>query len=234
MKNSFLNSVLRKTLWDYRWQIFLWALGLVAMLPIFVASFQELRAAPDRQFQIENYRKLALGGTYPGGKEIDLETFGGYLGMTLSTPEPRWSVLLARFLVYVISSGFMIAFTWGITVLAAWNFQIKVDNGKLAVNFLGQWIMCLAIASLGFALAGFKPKRTVAILGTYVVASFLLELIGLGFKVPGWILNLSVFHLHGKPILTGLDLPAHLFMLGLSLGLLGVATWGFERRDLVG
>jgi len=157
----------------------------------------------------------------------------GRLELVLSTPEPRWRLLLTRFLVTLVASAILVGLTGLAFGLSGWIANVTVDTERAIETFFGLWIICVAILAAGFLLAAFGPGRAVAIVGGLVIVSYLAQLLGNLLKLPEWIVNLSIFQQYGQPLLSGLNWPAQAIILGLSLAFVVVAALRFEQRDLV-
>jgi putative exporter of polyketide antibiotics len=93
--------------------------------------------------------------------------------------------------------------------------------------------LALITASLVFALAGLLPPVAIlGILAFFVAISYLAELLQSFLSLPSWVLNLSMYHQYGAPILNGLNWGAFFGMLGVALVLLAVGVWQFTMRDV--
>jgi putative exporter of polyketide antibiotics len=99
--------------------------------------------------------------------------------------------------------------------------------------FFGEWVICVIIIGAGFGLTGFIRGRAVAILSGLVVVSYLAELLHEALKLPGWLLDLSIFHQYGQPIVNNLNWLPQLIMLVLGLSFILAGGFGFWRRDIV-
>jgi ABC-2 type transport system permease protein len=156
----------------------------------------------------------------------------GRLELTLSTPQPRWRLTLVRFAVTAFSSFVVVIIALLTFLISAAIFNVTVDIGKSIQAFLGLWIICLIIAACGFALSAFKASNATALLGGLVIVSYLLNLLADIFKLPSWVVSLSIFNEYGQPLSQGLKLLPQLIILGLVAAFLAIAVARFHQRDI--
>jgi len=157
----------------------------------------------------------------------------GRLELILSAPEPRWRLLLTRFLVTITASAIMITITGLIFALMTIFSNVQVNTANVLVAFLGLWILCIIIAGIGFLLSALQPGIAVAMLSGLVIISYMADLLGALLKLPEWLINLSVFREYGKPIVTGPDWSVILVMLSISGVFVAGAAFRFQQRDIV-
>jgi hypothetical protein len=117
-------------------------------------------------------------------------------------------------------------------LISAAIFNVTVDTGKSIQAFLGLWIICLIIAACGFALSAFKASNATALLGGLVIVSYLLNLLADIFKLPSWVVSLSIFNEYGQPLSQGLKLLPQLIIVGLVAVFLAIAVARFHQRDI--
>lgn len=161
------------------------------------------------------------------------EETNGRLELVLSTPEPRWLTLLYRFLVVLVDLALLV----GLTGLSGWwaclAAGLTVNLGNLAAAFVTLWVVSALVAAVGFGLSAWQPGPAASILSGLVIISYLMDLLGPVLKLPDWLVNLSLFRQYGKPVVNGPNWTALLIMLGLTVVIWGLATFRFEKRDLV-
>jgi ABC-2 type transport system permease protein len=156
----------------------------------------------------------------------------GRLELLLSTPQPRWRVLLTYFAVAVVSSALMIGLVGVIFEVLTWIFNVTVSAGNTFAAFFGLWIVCVIIAAVGYVLAAFGPSWAVGVTAGLVVLSYFSDLLRDVLKLPDVITNLSVFRQYGRPLSEGLQWTPQLVMIVLSVVFITVAAIRFWQRDI--
>jgi ABC-2 type transport system permease protein len=156
----------------------------------------------------------------------------GRLELVLSTPRPRWWLLAKHFAASLVSAGLVIGLGVGAFWLSSALTNLKVEAGKINGAFFGIWVVCAMIIGVGYLLQAFGPSWAVAATIGFVIVSYLSDLLATLLKLPNWMVNLSIFHHYGQPVLNGLNWSAQLIMLGLTLLFIILATFRFWQRDL--
>lgn len=161
----------------------------------------------------------------------DLDT--GRLELVLGTPQPRPRVILQRYGAVLVAALITISGVWLAIVLFARGIGFGVDVGRVAEASVGMLPLALVTASLVFALAGRVPHAAViGIMAVFLGVSYLADLMRTLLSLPAWVVNLSIFHQYGTPILTGLDWGAFAWMLAIAAAVLALGTWQFSVRDV--
>jgi ABC-2 type transport system permease protein len=157
----------------------------------------------------------------------------GRLETLLGEPLPRWRLPLERFMTVVVGTIGLGLVAWLAPLLGAALTGFKLDSGNLASAGLGMIPLGLLAGALVYALAGWLSSGVIlGVVGGLASLSFLVELIHSLLKFPEWALNLSIFHVYGQPMTSGVNWTGTLVMLALALALLAFATWRFGREDL--
>ncbi len=161
----------------------------------------------------------------------DLES--GRLELVFSTPQSRQRVLLERFgatLLVVVLAPVLI---WLTLLLGAVITNLDVDQGRIAAASFSLLPPALITMGLVYALAGrLRYIAVLSILTTYLVLSFMEELLEGNFTMPSWTLSLSIFHLYGNPIFIGMNWGNFWGMLGVAAILLVVGVVQFRTTDI--
>jgi putative exporter of polyketide antibiotics len=157
----------------------------------------------------------------------------GRLELILSTSQPRWQLLVTRYLVNLIASALTCGLVGLIISPIALFLGVKLDFSYILASFFGLWVVCAVIMAVGFAFSAFKPGQSIAIISGGLVVFFFVDSLGGLLKLPDWFINLSVYHAFGKPLLFGIDWTPQLVMLGLSGVFVAVAVYFFRQRDIV-
>jgi ABC-2 type transport system permease protein len=161
----------------------------------------------------------------------DLDT--GQLELVLGTPQPRPRVVFQRYSAVLVAVLITTLCVWLAIVLFAWGVGFSLDIGRVAEASAGTVPLALITASLVFALSGrISHTAVVGIMAVFLGVSYLADLLRTLLRLPAWVVNLSIFHAYGTPILTGLDWGAFAVMLGIAAAVLVLGTWQFSVRDV--
>ncbi len=237
---------------DMIWPTVRWALRIMFYVVLMVATAGQVVAALKNianvggngsQIAVEIYIAVVLVMPLPivtaafaitqvAGWTADEEN--GIDDMVLTTPHPRWSVLLNRFAAItavVIALLAVVGLTFNLTIILS---GLNYDVGKVLVALMQLLPFTMLVAAIGFAIAAWlkRPGPAVVLVSLYVVAAYLLDLLGQFLKLPDIVPALNIFHAYGNPALTGLGAWAILGLSVAALALLAAAMVGFQRRDL--
>jgi ABC-2 type transport system permease protein len=210
---------------------------LVANNPVFAELFARsglgtdtgLLAAAPFLFLPAVLAAFALTQALPWPADLDT----GRVEVVLSTPCSRIHLLLERFLAVVVMAVASVLVVLLIVLAGVRVGGLSVGVDQLAVACLAIVPLQLLTAALVYALAGrLSYGAVVAISGTFLAASFLAEFLGQTLDLPGWLVQLSMFHQYGSPLTAGLALGSFLAMLGIATALLSLGAVLFGRADL--
>jgi ABC-2 type transport system permease protein len=160
------------------------------------------------------------------------EENNGRLEMLLSTPQPRWKMLLSYFAAALIALAALVAIVWLALLASAAVVGLTLDMGKVAAGFIGLWILCAVVTGAGYILAAFGPGWAVAAVSGLVVVSYASDLFGNFLKLPEAITNLSIFKHYNYPLINGLNWTTQAVFGAIVVGFIAVALWNFRRRDI--
>lgn len=122
------------------------------------------------------------------------------------------------------------ALAMGVTAAIALEDPSRI--GAVLVGGLAQipgaWVMTMLVV----AVFGWWPRATVAVWAAFVVSVAITEF-GVLWSLPGWLLNLSVFHVAPMLPVAGTDagVVVVLLVIAMALGIVGATGW--RRRDVV-
>jgi ABC-2 type transport system permease protein len=128
---------------------------------------------------------------------------GGRLEMEIAQPVPRWRVVAERGLTLVVAALVMTALGSLVTGAVAPSQGVHLDTGGLLTATALLVLLALTFAALGALVIARLPRIAVPVLAVIAVAGFYIPLLAPLFKWPGWALDLSLFHLYGTPLTTG-------------------------------
>jgi polyether ionophore transport system permease protein len=160
------------------------------------------------------------------------EDMDGRLEAALSSPTSRRMIVIERCAV-LLAGALVIAAVSGAAVgVEAHAQSIDLDRGRLVAASLLLVPIAMIFAAVGSLLTTVLPRATVGLLGAFAFASYLLNELGPLFHWPGWVLDLSAFHLYGQPLRQGVDSTGLAIMvLIVAVGFVASALM-MEKRDI--
>ena len=127
----------------------------------------------------------------------------GRLEAEIAQPWPRWAVVAERCATLTVGALLMVALGSLVTAAVAPSQGVHLDTGRLLMATGLLVLLALTFGAVGaVVIAGF-PRVAVPVLGVVAVASFYIPLLSPLFRWPGWVLDISLFHLYGTPLTTG-------------------------------
>ncbi|MFW5708998.1 MAG: ABC transporter permease subunit [Chloroflexota bacterium] len=183
---------------------------------------------------------LSVFGVIAGLNVTANEEEGGEMDILLSTPVPRWRVIIEKLAAYsVMVVGITVIGHAGLMVgKAIAPVDFNITDGRLlegSLNLIPGTLLVIAVtAFLGTLLR--RRSTAMAAAGVFVVASYLLDLIGRAANtdVADVIRQVSLFaHYDGTNILsTGLVFGSVALLVGVAALLSGLAVRLFQQRDI--
>jgi ABC-2 type transport system permease protein len=153
--------------------------------------------------------------------------------LVLSTPQPRLTVLLARFGALTTATIIIGVLTLAATALASAASGLALDGGNLTAATLSIIPLGLLMAALGYLLSGWlRTAVDTGLLGFLLVIWFLITFVGPGLNWPDGVLHLSVFYYYGTPLENGLPLGDMLGVLAVAIMALVLASVRFAYKDI--
>jgi ABC-2 type transport system permease protein len=128
---------------------------------------------------------------------------GGKLEMEIAQPLPRWRVLAERGLTLTVGAVVITALGSLVTGAVAPSQGVHLAIGGLLTATALLVLLALTFAALGALVIARLPRIAVPALAVIAVAGFYIPLFAPLFKWPSWSLDLSLFHLYGTPLTTG-------------------------------
>ncbi len=161
------------------------------------------------------------------------DELSGRLELEIACPPRRWSLFVQRF----AANALVLAAT---LVLAGAAIVSTIELAGMDVPWsvaFGGALLLLPLGALfaaaGQATAALQPRTAIALTGGVLAASYLAGLVLPLFNIPSVLLNLSVFHLYGQPLVDGPNWAGTAVLVALTTAVLGAGAVLFERRDLV-
>lgn len=174
---------------------------------------------------------LALGMTL---REEDR----GTIDLLLSTPIPRWQVIVEKFLALIVTVLVIVGLTYVLTLFGTIIIpDLAIPPLRLAEGIFSMMPIMLVIAAIAlfFSTILRSPGRVGAVVGALLVASyFLTTLSQLATETLGTLKYLSIFTYHQstRVMLDGIVWGDVLVLLVITVILFGLSLVMFQRRDL--
>lgn len=153
--------------------------------------------------------------------------------LVLATPQPRLTVLLARFGALTTTTVAIGVLTLVCTALAAHSSGLVLDGGNLTAASLSMIPLGLLVAALGYLFAGWlRAAVDTGLLSFLLALWFFISFIGPELNWPGMALRFSAFYYYGTPLVHGLAVGNMVVILAVSLAALALASARFVRKDI--
>jgi ABC-2 type transport system permease protein len=157
----------------------------------------------------------------------------GLQELVLSTPQPRLTVVLARFGAVTTATVIIGVATLALTALASVASGLTLDAGNLTAATLSIIPLGLLMAALGYLFSGWlRTAIDTGLLSFLLVIWFAISFIGPELNLPDGVLKLSAFYYYGTPLLNGLALGGMLGVLAVAALALVLASARFVRKDI--
>lgn len=174
---------------------------------------------------------ISLGTAAIAGEE-DRRT----MDLILATPTPRHRIVLSRFGAMVTLVSAVAAVIGVIMIIANPLVDLGFSLGNIVASNLELALAALVFGSLALAVGGVTGHRglTIGVASGVTVATFFIN--GLA-QLVDWLQGpqkLTPFHWlqRSDPLSNGLSIEDTLIMVAVIAVFLGIALWGFERRDI--
>ena len=129
----------------------------------------------------------------------------GRLEMEIAQPLPRWAVVAERCVTLMLGALLLAALGSLVTAAVAPSQGVHLDLGRLLLATALLALLALTFGAIGALVIARYPRVAVPVLGVVAVAGFYLPLLAPLLRWPNWALDLSLFHLYGTPLTTGVD-----------------------------
>ncbi len=158
----------------------------------------------------------------------------GRMELTAAMPLPRWQLIAARYVGIVLSLLVMLLVIGASLILGAAISGISLDPLRVWQALAASLPVALVVAAFGLCIATWlkRPGAAMPITIAVVVAMFFLELFAPFLGLPEAALNLSIFHLYGKPMVAGIEWGGMLALIAAILILGAGSLIGLNRRDI--
>ncbi len=127
----------------------------------------------------------------------------GRLEMEIAQSLPRWAVVGERCITLAVGALLVAALGSLVTAAVAPGQGVHLNPGRLLVATALLALLGLTFGAVGALVISRVPRAAVPALGVVAVAGFYLPLLAPLLRWPSWALDLSLFHLYGAPLTTG-------------------------------
>jgi ABC-2 type transport system permease protein len=180
---------------------------------------------------------LIVYGVSQGVGAIAGEEERGTLGLLLSCPVPRRSVLLQKAAAMAAGVAALAATLWAGLLFFGMVRGVSIDVSGLAYGTLSLALVSLFFGAMGLAVGAATGRRGVAtgaVVG-FAVATYLLNAF---LNLVDWLwvarfITPFYYYSGNAPLTHGLSVSHALVLSGAVIVLIAASVWGFERRDLV-
>ena len=253
-----LGSAIGKNIRDLLWPTFFWSLGLGLYAILIVSTIKEaLEPLREMLKNMGGFIALLVGdlGTPSGYLSYSIFTFlpvllaafaitqvegwasdeeDGRMEVVTTAPMPRWRLLVARYVAIALSLAVILAVLGLFLLLGAVASDVSFDMGRVWASLAAALPLGLVVAAFGLCVATWlkRPGAALPITIVVVVLMFFLETFAPLLNLPNAVLNLSVFHLYGKPMTEGVQWGSMLALVVAALVLCAISLVGLNRRDI--
>ncbi|HEX6547718.1 MAG TPA: ABC transporter permease subunit [Candidatus Dormibacteraeota bacterium] len=156
----------------------------------------------------------------------------GRVEMLLTAPVSRTMVVIDRAVEFATASLLVVAGGYVGVATELPRSGLGLDAGRVFTASALMWPFALAFGGLGVALASRWPRIAVPALAAFAVAEYVLGDLAPILGAPGWVANLSIFHLYGNPVASAPSWPPAFWMALVFVVGFGAALLLMRRRDL--
>jgi len=171
-----------------------------------------------------------------GTRAVAGEERAGTLDLLLSTPLPRRRLVVHTFVAMTVSTVALALVLWVSLAVAGaiWSLDIRAD--RVAAAVANTALLGLVLGSLALALGAASGRKgtTIGVAAALGFAAYLVNSLATVVDAFRSLRKASPFYYYGEPnpLLHGFDLGSALTLAAISLILLALAVFAFERRDL--
>lgn len=252
-----LGSVFAKNVRDLVWPVAAWSVGLAAYCVMLIATTNQT-LGPIRDM-MKNVPMLALlaGNLATAEAFLSFALFiylpillavfsitqviswaddeeDGRLELLASAPLPRVQILLGKYMALLLAILVIVGVTGGAMMLSAATSGVELNSGKLVGALVAIVPPTFAVGAFGLCAATWRkrPSTAVPITVGLVAVMFVLELFAPILNLPEAVLNLSVFHLYGRPLSDGVKWGNIAMISVVAIALFAGSLVGMNRRDV--
>jgi len=158
------------------------------------------------------------------------------IDLLLSTPLPRWRVVVEKFAALLVLVSALAFSLWLGLAIGAAMVDMAISYGRLADITISGALLGLAFGAFALAVGCSTGRRGVAmgVAGIIAVATYFLNTLGplTDILKPYQGLSPFYYYIEADPLVNGLNMGHAIVLMGLTIVCLIIALVAFERRDL--
>lgn len=256
-RTGWLGSPLSRNLGDIVGPVLAWGLGLGAFAWMFVATSSEVLGPLRQLAQGQGWVAALLGNVSSDEAYLSVGFFmqlpallsvfaitqieswtsdeeEGRMEMLMSMPLPRWRELAARYIAAMLGMAAILAILGVVILGAAAASGLKLDAGRLIGSLAALLPVVMVIVAFGLCLATWfrRPSYALYITIALVAVMYFFEILARIFRLPDAALNISVFHLYGRPLTEGIKWGGLLALVAATIIFVAGSLVGLQRRDI--
>ncbi|MDP2671462.1 MAG: ABC transporter permease subunit [bacterium] len=173
--------------------------------------------------------------TFASGTLLNEEA-SGTMNILLSSPLPRWKLVLEKWSAMVIATLIIAFIAWEGFFIGLLFVEMDLNLANIVLALFSAALLALVFGTFSLFLASLTPSRglAVGVTSVLVVASYLLNVLG---PVVGQLkdfqrYSLFYFYNQNNIIQNGLNLTHAGILVFLTLIFLGLSIAAFSRRDV--
>lgn len=174
---------------------------------------------------------IAIGAAATAGEEER-----GTLKLLLANPVPRWRIVVEKAAGAAALAAVLCAGVWVSLAAAARLIDVDIALERVAAALASVWLLACAIGAVAMLVGALTGRRTLSIaaaLGVAILGFFLNALAPLSDVLEPWRAFSPHYHYIGyDPLRNGLVLEHALILAAISVVVVALAAFAFERRDL--
>ncbi len=160
------------------------------------------------------------------------EDADGRLENMLAQPVSRARVVLERLGSFVLAAAFPVGAGAAAVLLVATGQGIALTVPRQLGAAALLLMVPFAMAAIGAAVAGWRPRAAVSLLGAVAVWSYFIQQFAALFGWPDWLGRTSLFALFGNPLAGEVDWAGIIALLAIGVVATGIAIVSLQRRDV--
>jgi ABC-2 type transport system permease protein len=183
----------------------------------------------------------AIYGVINGTATLAGEEEDGRLEMVVTLPLPRWQIVMAKAIAFVISSLIMFVVVAVVSLLVFQSIESQIETEMMGMDLftavLSAWPIVFAVGMLSLFLAAFCANRRIAAM----IAAAILVISYFGNNLAASTTALEPFEplflftyldASGTAVMEGQQVGDMLVLLGIGVVSFALALFFFQRRDL--
>lgn len=171
-----------------------------------------------------------------GNAAVAGEESRGTLDLLLAHPVKRWRIIIEHALAIGVGLSVISLALWGGLVAGAGVVDVEFDWSAAALATAMSGLLGMAYGALALALGSQtgNPGIAIGVSAAAGIGLFFLHSLAplVDWLEPARVLSPFYYAVGHSVMLDGFNLPYALILIGLSIGLIGIATIAFSRRDI--